>query len=224
MNQNRQFLLLMENANNNNLKKLKLDTLLMIVHHLLKEFDKKTFESSSNNDCICQEDLDFLETKIHSLKLYLEEHVITAQTLHQIFKNENHSIVTKQIAVSLEPMKAYYKYLTSLFSSKLSNGSVWLPELFAFSLLYTYKKEFGKSFTSYPFLDGFPLEKILEIFNKQNIQIKKELSKENMLPLWRVKTVQDEMYNHSEFMIKKYIDYSFKVNKRVSKTRAKRKR
>jgi hypothetical protein len=140
-----------------------------------------------------------------------------------IFQNENKSLLLKKISTNIQPMRAYYKFLTSIFSSKLEKGSYWIPELLAFSLIYNYKKEFGKSFGSYDFIDNFPVEKILDIYNKNNIAVKKELATKENKSTWEIKTSLDQMYDISESMINKYINYNFKINtKRVSKSRKKR--
>mgnify|MGYP000424557177 CR=1 FL=1 len=122
-------------------------------------------------------------------------------------------------------MRVYYKYLTTLFSTKLQKGSHWIPELLAFSLLYAYKKEYGKSVTSYSFIDNFPIETVLNIYNKNNINIKKNIIKEENKSIWQIKTNLDEMYDLSEFMVKKYLEFNYKINeKRVSKSRVKKRR
>ncbi|QKJ21904.1 hypothetical protein [Poseidonibacter lekithochrous] len=227
MEKNRQFNIVLKQSQSTNLKKLKLDTLLMIIHHLLKEYNTKDFINKSNELIvgIKQEELDFIEKHICSLHKYLDNNIITTQTLFEIFKNKNQSVLMKQIASNLEPMKVYYTYLTNLFSTKLSSGSQWIPELFAFSLLYSYKKEYGKSLSTYPFLEDFPFEKIIDIYNKNNLEIKKKLCKRDNINVWKVKTLLDEMYSSSEFLTKKYIQYNFKINeKRVSKTRNKKRK
>ena len=174
---------------------------------------------------IKQEELDFIEKHICSLHKYLDNNIITTQTLFEIFKNKNQSVLNKQIALNLEPMKVYYTYLTNLFSTKLSSGSQWIPELFAFSLLYSYKKEDGKSLSTYHLLEDFPFDKIIDIYNKNNLEIKKKLCERDNINVWKVKTLLDEMYSSSEFLAKKYIQYNFKINeKRVSKTRNKKRK
>ena len=226
MEQNRQFNLVMQQCQSVNLQKLKLDTLLMIVHHLIKEYKKEDIRKESPLTVdITEDEFDFLDKNICSLHKYLDQNIITTNTLYYIFNNKNQSVLMSNIAKNLEPMKAYYKYLTSLFSTKLSSGSNWIPELFALSLLYSYKKEHGKSLSSYPFLDDFPLEQIIEIYNKNNIELKKRISQHENINVWKVKTVLDEMYNGSDFLTKKYLAYNFKINeKRVSKTRNKKRK
>ncbi len=229
MNKDSQFNLVFEKCKSVNLKRLKEDTLLMIVHYLIKDYNSLKSKNANQTDQsiinIKQEDLDFIEQNISSLHRFLEKNVITVDTLNKIFANRSQSVFMKQLASNLEPMKDYYKYLTTLFSTKLSNGSQWVPELFAFSLLYTYKKEHGKSLYAYPFLEDFPIEKIIEIYNQNNIELKKSIAKQENISFWKVKTVMDEMYNNSEFITEKYLKYNFKINpKRVSKTRAKKRR
>jgi len=227
MDQNRQYNLVLKQCQSVNLKKLKQDTLLMIVHHLLKGYKQLNLRNKSNENIIdvSQDELDFIEKNISSLHQYLEQNIITTDTLFQVFNNQNQSVLMKKIATNLEPMKAYYKYLTSLFSAKLSSGSNWVPELFAFSLLYNYKKEFGKSLSSYPYLDDFPIEEIIEIYNRNNLELKKRIAEQKELNVWKVKTVLDEMYNNSEYLTQKYLQYNFKINeKRVSKSRNKKRK
>lgn len=226
MNQNRQFNLAVEQCKNLDLRKIKLDTLLMIVHHLLSGYKKEDLLNCSSKIInVSQDELNFIDNNICSLHKYLDNNIITAQTLFNIFTNRNKSVLVNKLATNLEPMKAYYKYLTSLFSSKLSSGSNWVPELFALSLLYTYKQEFGKSLSPYPFLDDFPLDRIINIYNQNNLELKKSISKLENKSIWKVKTVLDDMYNTSEFLAKKYLEYSFKINNnRVSKFRNKKKK
>ena len=122
-------------------------------------------------------------------------------------------------------MRVYYQYLTSLFSNKITKGSFWIPELLAFSLIHYFKKEYQKSFINHPLIEDFPTEKLLNIYNKNNIEIKKHISKSEDINSWKVKTNLDEMYDLSEFMIKKYLEFNYKINeKRVSKVRTKRKK
>jgi|GEM_PF-5681618 len=226
MEQNRQFNLVMQQCQSVNLQKLKLDTLLMIVHHLLREYKKEDIKKESPLTVdITDKEFNFLDTNICSLHKYLDQNIITTNTLYYIFSNKHKSVLMSNIAKNLEPMKVYYKYLTSLFATKLSSGSNWIPELFALSLLYSYKKEHGKSLSSYPFLDDFPIEQIIEIYNKNNIELKKRISQHENINVWKVKTVLDEMYNSSDFLTKKYLEYNFKINeKRVSKTRNKKRK
>ncbi|MFK2823586.1 hypothetical protein ACOJTA_05245 [Malaciobacter sp. WC5094] len=218
MNLNKQLNLVLQECESINLQKLKLDTLLIIVHHLLSDYKKMQLPKSEN-------DMKFIHENVKNLKIYLDNNIVTSETLSYVFKNQNKSSTLKKISINLEPMRAYYKFLTSIFSSQLKKGSYWIPELLAFSLIYNYKKEFEKSFCSYTFIDSFPIEKILNIYNENNIAVKKNISQKEEIPTWKVKTSLDEMYDLSEYMIKKYLSYSFKINtKRVSKTRKKRRR
>jgi hypothetical protein len=170
-----------------------------------------------------ENDTKIILSHIRNLKEYLDNNIITPKTMIYIFQNENKSLLLKKISTNIQPMRAYYKFLTSIFSSKLEKGSYWIPELLAFSLIYNYKKEFGKSFGSYDFIDNFPVEKILDIYNKNNIAVKKELATKENKSTWEIKTSLDQMYDISESMINKYINYNFKINtKRVSKSRKKR--
>ncbi len=212
---NQQLDLLLKQCETLNLRKLKLDTLLIVVNHLLSDYSKMQLPKG-------EEDTKVILSHIRSLKEYLDNNIITPDTLFYIFQNENKSLLLKKISTNIQPMRAYYKFITSIFSSKLEKGSYWIPELLAFSLIYNYKKEFGKSFGSYTFLDNFPVEKILDIYNKNNIAVKKELALKDNKSTWEIKTSLDQMYDISESMIYKYLNYNFKINKRVSKSRKKR--
>jgi hypothetical protein len=213
---NKQLDLVLKECESINLRKLKLDTLLIIVNHLLSDYQKMQLPKDEN-------DTKIILSHIRNLKEYLDNNIITPKTMIYIFQNENKSLLLKKISTNIQPMRAYYKFLTSIFSSKLEKGSYWIPELLAFSLIYNYKKEFGKSFGSYDFIDNFPVEKILDIYNKNNIAVKKELATKENKSTWEIKTSLDQMYDISESMINKYINYNFKINtKRVSKSRKKR--
>lgn len=213
---NHQLNLVLRQCESINLRKLKLDTLLIIVNHLLSDYEKMQLPKGEGETKV-------ILNHIRSLKEYLDNNIITPDTMFYIFQNENKSLLLKKISTNIQPMRAYYKFLTSIFSSKLEKGSYWIPELLAFSLIYNYKKEFGKSFGSYDFIDNFPVEKILDIYNKNNIAVKKEISSKENKSTWEIKTSLDQMYDISESMIKKYIDFTFKINtQRVSKSRKKR--
>ena len=227
MDSNHQFKLVLSQCESINLKKLKMDTLLLVVHTLLSDFDKLDYEDNSNPMIITasKNDIDLINKSVYNLKDYLDNSIIVRDTLFYLFKNQKQSALFSKITRNLEPMKVYYKYLTTIFSTKLQKGSMWIPELLAFSLLYNYKKEFGKSLVQYPYIDNFPIETILNIYNKNNLELKKNISKADKNTPWKVKTNMDEMYDISELMVKKYLDFNFKINeKRVSKTRAKKRR
>lgn len=218
MDLNKQMNLVLQQCESINLQKLKLDTLLIIVHHLLSDYKKMQLPKD-------EKEMKFIHDNVKNLKNYLDNNIVTSETLSYVFQNQNKSSTLKKISTNLEPMRAYYKFLTSIFSSQLKKGSYWIPELLAFSLIYSYKKEFEKSFCSYTFIESFPIEKILNIYNENNIAVKKNISQKENIPTWKVKTSLDEMYDLSEYMIKKYLTYNFKINtKRVSKTRKKRRR
>lgn len=212
---NRQFELLLKECESINLKRLKLNTLLLVVHFLISDYEKPQL--------LDEKDSLFVDENIFKLKEYIEENIIVSDTLVYLYKNRHQTALLNALATKLEPMKAYYIFLTNIFKTKLIKGSNWLPELLGFSLIYNYKKEFEKSFVLYPFIENFPIENVIEIYNKNNIELKKEMCEEENLNLWKIKTPLDNMYDLSEFMVKKYIDFNFKINpKRVSKTRKKR--
>lgn len=227
MVEDNQFELVLKQCKSINLQKLKVDTLLLVVHSLLSDFEKIDIDDKSNPILITtsKSDLESINKSVSSLKNYLDTNIINKETLVTLFKNPNQSSAHCNIKKCLEPMKDYYKYITSIFSTKIKKGSLWIPELLAFSLLYWYKKEHDKSFHLYSFVDNFPIENILEVYNKNNIKLKKNLLEDETKNTWRVKTNIDEMYDLSEFMMKKYINYNFKMNgKRVSKSRTKKRR
>lgn len=216
MDLNRQLNLVLNQCSSVNLQKLKLDALLIIVHHLLRDYKNINMDINSN-------DAEFLKANFKKLKEYLENNIITGETLSYIFQNQNQSPLIKRICINLEPMRSYYRFLTKTFSSKLEKGSHFIPEILALSLIHSYKKEYEKSFFSYSFIESFPTEKIFEIYNKNNLELKKIISKNENLSLWQIKTNLDKMYDISEIMIKKYLEFNFKINeKRVSKSRKKR--
>lgn len=216
MDLNRQLNLVLNQCSSINLQKLKLDTLLIIVHHLLKDYKNIKLDMDTN-------DVKYIQSNLKNLKEYLDNNIVSGETLSYIFQNQNQSELMKKICINLEPMRAYYKFLINIFSSKIQKGSLFIPEILALSLIQTYKKEFEKSFVSYDFLDAFPTEKILTLYNKNNIKLKKQLANEQETSMWKVRTNLDEMYDISEIMIKKYMNFNFKVNSsRISKSRKKR--
>lgn len=216
MDLNRQLNLVLNQCSSINLQKLKLDTLLIIVHHLLKDYKNIKLDMDTN-------DVKYIQSNLKNLKEYLDNNIVSGETLSYIFQNQNQSELMKKICINLEPMRAYYKFLINIFSSKIQKGSLFIPEILALSLIQTYKKEFEKSFVSYDFLDMFPTEKILTLYNKNNIKLKKQLANEQETSMWKVRTNLDEMYDISEIMIKKYMNFNFKVNSsRISKSRKKR--
>ncbi|APW64837.1 MULTISPECIES: hypothetical protein [Arcobacteraceae] len=227
MNNESQIKLVLKQCEGINLQKLKVDTLLLVVHSLLNDFDKLDFSDDSNPMLISasKSDITLINKSVESLTNYLDSNIISKDTLVNLYKNPNPSALNSKIKRSLEPMRDYYKYLSAIFSTKIQKGSMWIPELLAFSLLYNYKKEHGKSLNLYPLIDNFPIEKILQIYNKNNLELKKNIANKDNKTTWKVKTDIDEMYDISELMIKKYLNYNFKINpKRVSKTRSKKRR
>ena len=227
MNNESQIKLVLKQCEGINLQKLKVDTLLLVVHSLLNDFDKLDFSDDSNPMLISasKSDIILINKSVESLTNYLDSNIISKDTLVNLYKNPNPSALNSKIKRSLEPMRDYYKYLSAIFSTKIQKGSMWIPELLAFSLLYNYKKEHGKSLNLYPLLDNFPIEKILQIYNKNNLELKKNIANKDNKTTWKVKTDIDKMYDISELMIRKYLNYNFKINpKRVSKTRNKKRR
>lgn len=186
---------------------IKLDTLLIVIHQLLNDYDKFNISIDEDNTIYINENLKFL-------KEYLEKNVINSQTLSHVFANQNKSKFYKQLTSGLKPIRAYYKFLTSILSSKIKKGSYWLPEILAFSLIQTYKNEYNKSFSPYSAIDTIEVEKILQILNKKNLEFKKEISKKQNIPLWQVNTAVDDMYDLAEELIRKYLKYTIK-NKKI---------
>ena len=227
MNQEKQFQLAIDKCKTINLKKLKIDTFLLVIHFLLKDYQKIDPNKTPNETTISisKEEIQFINNNVGNLKSYLENNIIISDTLFSIFKEQNKSILFDKLSQNLEPMKIYYKHLINTFSSKLKNGSNFIPELLAFSLIYNYKKEHNKSFSSYPELDNLPIEKIVNIYNENNLELKKKISNENGISVWKIKTNIDEMYDVSELMVMKYLKYTYKINStRQSKNRDKRKK
>jgi len=227
MDKNKQLKLALNHCTSFNLKKLKVDTLLLIVHNLLCDYKEIDIENISKN-CeldINKNDIKQISKTVYDLKEYLDNNIIVSETMVHLFQNQNQSKVFSKIAKNLEPMRVYYKYLRSIFSAKINSGTHWVPELLAFSLIYNYKKEYDKSFINHPFIDKLQVENILNIYNKNNIKIKKALKDNEDKNSWKIKTNLDEMYDLSEFMINKYLEYTYKINSsRISKSRVKRKR
>ncbi|WP_428025177.1 hypothetical protein [Arcobacter sp.] len=227
MDKNEQLKLVFNHCNSFNLKKIKVDTLLLIIHALLCDYEKIDIKDKTKKDTlpINSYEIEFINKSVHDLKCYLENNIVVSETLLYIFKNKNQSPIFSKISKNLEPMRVYYQYLTSLFSTKITKGTYFIPELLAFSLIHYFKKEYQKSFIGHSVIENFPTEKLLNIYNKNNIEIKKHISKTEQINSWRVKTNLDEMYDLSEFMVKKYLEYTYKINdKRVSKIRVKRKK
>lgn len=226
MDKDKQFKLVLNQCESINLQKLKVDTLLLVIQFLLKDYKKMETDITPDPMTICasKEEIEFINSSVTSLKNYLDNNIVVSDTLFYIFKNRTQSPLFNKIARNLEPMKAYYKYLINIFSTKLSNGSNWIPELLAFSLIYNYKKEHNKSFSLYPEIDNFPIEKIVNIYNKNNLELKKRIAQEQETSVWKINTDIDKMYDASEHMVQKYLKYNFKINVgRVSKSRTKRK-
>ena len=222
MSANPQISLALKKCESINLKKMKSDTLLMIVSHLLKEFEEIK-ANDSNNFSMSTVDAHFLNNQTQNLIKFLNENVMDSSTLSYVFQNKNNCPIARKLSIHLEPMRAYYKYIITIFSSRLNKGAHWIPELLAYSLIHSYKKEFGKSFSNYSFIDEFPIDEIIQIYFNKNVDLKKQLAKENNESIWKIQTVIDEMYEISEYMVEKYITYNYKVNStRVSKTRKKK--
>jgi hypothetical protein len=227
MDQDKQFQIAINQCKTINLKKLKIDTFLLVIHFLLKDYQKIDPDKDYDPMTICasKEEIVFINNSVANLKTYLENNIIISDTLFSIFKEENKSLIFDKLSRNLEPMKIYYKYLINTFSNKLEKGSNWIPELLAFSLIYNYKKEHNKSFVSYPELENIAIEKIVNIYNKNNLELKKRISEKNGISTWKVKTNIDEMYDVSELMVMKYLKYTYKINStRQSKNRDKRKK
>ena len=227
MDQDKQFKLALNQCKTINLKKLKIDTFLLVIHFLLRDYQKIDPNKIPDPMTICasKEEILFINNSVGNLKNYLENNIIISDTLFSIFKEQNKSLLFDKMSRNLEPMKIYYKYLINTFSSRLKYGSDWIPELLAFSLIYNYKKEHNKSFLSYPQLDNLPIEKIVNIYNKNNLELKKRISNKNGISVWKIKTNIDEMYDVSELMVMKYLKYTYKINaNRQSKNRDKRKK
>lgn len=227
MDKDKQFKLILSQCESINLKKLKMDTLLLVVHFLLKDYQRIDPNEIPDPMTICasKEEILFVNNSVADLKNYLENNIVVSDTLFYVFKNQNHSPLFNKITKNLEPMKIYYKYLISTFSSKLKQGSNWIPELLAFSLIYNFQKEHEKSFASYPGIENFPIEKIVNIYNKNNLTLKKKISEQQGVSTWKIRTNIDEMYDVSELMVSKYLKYNYKINSsRVSKSRNKKKR
>lgn len=227
MQQDKQFQLAIEQCKTINLKKLKIDTFLLVIHFLLKDYEKIDPNKIPDPMTICasKEEIQFINNSVANLKNYLENNIIVSDTLFSIFKEQNKSLIFDKLSRNLEPMKIYYKHLINTFSSRLKNGSDWIPELLAFSLIYNYKKEHNKSFLSYPELENIAIEKIVNIYNKNNLELKKRISEKSGISTWKIKTNIDEMYDVSELMVMKYLQYNYKINpSRNSKNRDKRKK
>ena len=227
MDQDKQFKLALEQCKTTNLKKLKIDTFLLVIHFLLKDYQKIDPNKPADPMTVCasKEEIIFINNSVSNLKTYLENNIIISDTLFSIFKKENKSLIFDKLSQNLEPMKIYYKYLINTFSSSLKKGSTWIPELLAFSLIYNYKKEHNKSFLSYSELENIAIEKIVNIYNKNNLELKKRISQKNGISTWKIKTNIDEMYDVSEVMVKKYLQYTYKINtRRQAKNRDKRKK
>lgn len=227
MDKDKQFQLAINQCKTINLKKLKIDTFLLVIHFLLKDYKK--IDPNETHDpmtiCASKEEIQLINNSVGSLKQYLENNIIISDTLFSIFKEQNKSLIFDKLSRNLEPMKIYYKYLINTFSSRLKNGSDWIPELLAFSLIYNYKKEHNKSFLSYPELENFAIEKIVNIYNKNNLELKKRISEKNGISVWKIKTNIDEMYDVSELMVMKYLKYTYKINaSRKSKIRDKKRK
>ena len=227
MQQDKQFQLAIEQCQTINLQKLKVDTFLLVIHFLLKDYKKIDPHKMQDPMTVCasKEEIQFINSSVADLKSYLENNIIVSDTLFSIFKEQNKSLIFDKLSRNLEPMKIYYKHLINTFSSRLKNGSDWIPELLAFSLIYNYKKEHNKSFLSYPELENIAIEKIVNIYNKNNLELKKRISEKSGISTWKIKTNIDEMYDVSELMVMKYLQYNYKINpRRNSKNRDKRKK
>ena len=227
MYQDKQFQLALNQCKTINLKKLKIDTFLLVIHFLLKDYKRIDPDKTPDPMTICasKDEILFINNSVENLKNYLENNIIISDTLFSIFKEQNKSLIFDQLSRNLEPMKIYYKHLINTFSSRLKNGSDWIPELLAFSLIYNYKKEHNKSFLSYPELENIAIEKIVNIYNKNNLELKKRISEKSGISTWKIKTNIDEMYDVSELMVMKYLQYNYKINpRRNSKNRDKRKK
>jgi len=223
MSANPQIILAIKKSESINLKRMKSDTLLMVVAHLLKEFEEIKANDENDSVTMTEKDAHFINDATQNLINFLSENVMDSHTLSYVFQNKNSCPIARKLSTHLEPMRAYYKYIITLFSSRLNKGAHWIPELLAFSLIHSFKKEFGKSFSNHPFMENFQIDEIIDIYFSKNVLLKKEFAKQNDESIWKIKTVIDEMYEISEYMVEKYINYSYKVNStRVSKTRKKK--
>jgi len=77
MDQNKQFQLAINKCKTINLKKLKIDTFLLVIHFLLKDYQKIDPDKISDPMTICasKDEILFINNNVLSLKNYLENNL-----------------------------------------------------------------------------------------------------------------------------------------------------
>jgi len=177
-----------------------------------------SIDTSNEDDMVISSNIEIL----HS---YLLENVTSKEQLMEVFSKAKHNKETFAIAKQVEPFGVYYEKIANLLMKYIPKGGLFIPEYFGLLLIHLYKGEHKRSFKKFPFIDDFKLDTLLAIYEKVNINLKKEYLHNNPNKrIWEHRTVIDTMEKVAPLLLKEYLNFQYKVNiMRKSKTRKKRK-
>lgn len=212
-------------AGNQTMRDIKAEIILTFVLELFRDYEKQNSASTNSNmtpftTIACDED-NVIQKSVSELIEYISQNVFERDYLVGIFSKALSSESNMRLAKQIEPLGVYYDVLSKAFSKELQKGDKWIPELLGFTMINYYKIEDEKSFAKHDFIQRYDFTKLLSIYNKTSLRLKKEVVADNpSKKLWEIKTEIDKMFEVAEKIMKRYNEFRYKTNpQRISRRR-----
>ncbi|KAB7891341.1 hypothetical protein [Poseidonibacter ostreae] len=173
---------------NHSIYDFKTEVSLMLVLNLIQEYidveeSGKTEQlieiKAKNKDEKRKHELFILE-ECYKLREYLEANIFTFNQLEKVLadaKSKNHYPINVRC---LDVYIDCYNSMANTLKLELEkvkdldkNRTLWIPDLIAFSILQGLKREKNYSFAKWEAIRDYDLDRIFEIYNRNNILLKK---------------------------------------------------
>jgi len=123
-------------------------------------------------------DTNIIKNTVLSIYSELEECVMREEELRDIILNAGTSPLGKIKAETVRPIAIFFDAMIKTFNKEVKEKQTWVPELIALYLIYHYTVEESKVFKKFPSINALNLDKILEVYAKTDIALKKQHKKE----------------------------------------------
>jgi len=191
---------------------VKTEALLVFARTALERF----FEHIDGNNLYPRvgnnTETEYVYSELKKLKDLLQEFVVNADYLINLVQSSKKYPELKELAKHEEPLMNYYDAMANKVSNHFDTKPAYIPEFLVICVLSNWITEEEKSIELYPFLKDIDFESLIDKFESNREEFKKD-----------DECIITDIFTVSSSIIDKLNKLKYKVNKqRISKTRKKK--
>lgn len=195
---------------NHSIEDLKTEVALIVCHHLFTHYIKREEARQTEDNLIYKE--------IKAITNYLEDEVVTVDTLESILITANKNKITSPDVRCLDVYIQFYNSLSIFLRNELDSLKTnqiilkeWYPVM-AFTIIEAMKKEKNYSFRKWNLIKEYDTQKVFSKYNEINIKLKrslKEINKDPNKKFFSIRTPITEMEDIGLKLVEKITTYKY---------------